>query len=101
MGGRINLISGGDHTCIEKHLTSECDNINGAAANHGALASRKAPAARPPRAVVPGGLVRGPAAAAIAAVGATEPINVNSLDFRPAPFASHYNAAAPQRKLAE
>ena len=35
-----------------------------------------------------GGLVCGPAAAALAAVGATEPNNANSLDFRPAPFAS-------------
>ena len=83
MDGRTNLISEGDLTCSEKHLNSACDNISRTAAKHGALASHRASEVCPRITVAPGGQVRGPAAAALVAVGAKEPINASSPDFRP------------------
>jgi len=61
MGGRNNLIKKGNLTSIELQLKRACDNINGTAAKHETLASRKTPTFNPPRTVVPGGYVSGPA----------------------------------------
>ena len=72
----------------------------GTATKHETSASRKSPTFNSPRTVVPGGYVSGPAAVALAAVGATEPIKVDTLDLRPTPFDNLYNVNASQRELA-
>jgi hypothetical protein len=99
--GREDLMDqASELTELEKLLAAATKCINQVAADHVGLTSRARPVDSAQRVAVPGGVVTGPAAVALAAVGGSPGMFFDGHDGRPAPFESLSQRQAPQRELA-